>query len=387
MARSFSSKEAKQLIQQHRALSDQLTKNCNYVEKQSKDCSMVANNLAGRKVFSGIVSDELLRGNVSEELSADIQQLIYSLHKCIQGKPLSDDSNRLFQETHRQLTLELARLKPAASGVQWLFTAKQNKMLAEDAFEYLQDAANGTYAWQIHSIAGDIDRLDHEHLSQAISSFTQDKTKFGDTLRCLVPEVFSHDRLLPEVDRVVRFHQSVQQQMASADNVIEKVKEQIITAANQLIAAEVLNLLKNVPVDELGRERTGIRFKALKDAGYQTVADVFCATRYNLASVYGISEDTAYAIKRYAQQYAEQAKPGAKIHLSVDNKTPEATKLVAAIYECRQRSATIDALEEIRREHEKAVAYGVECMQNIGTGAAWVFTETQEKQRLIEIYR
>ncbi|MBR5547887.1 MAG: DEAD/DEAH box helicase [Clostridia bacterium] len=199
--------------------------------------------------------------------------------------------------------------------------------------------------------------------------------------------MFSHDRLLPEVDRVVRFHQSVQQQMASADNVIEKVKEQIITAANQLIAAEVLNLLKNVPVDELGRERTGIRFKALKDAGYQTVADVFCATRYNLASVYGISEDTAYAIKRYAQQYAEQAKPGAKIRLSVDNKTPEATKLVAAIYECRQRSATIDALEEIRREHEKAVAYGIECMQNIGTGAAWVFTETQEKQRLIEIYR
>ena len=148
-----------------------------------------------------------------------------------------------------------------------------------------------------------------------------------------------------------------------------------------------MKLLKSVPVDELGREKTGIRFKALKDAGYETVADIFCATRYNLASVYGISEDTAYAIKRYAQQYAEQAKPGAKIRLSVDDKSPEATKLVTAIYECRQRSATIDELDKIRREHEKTVSYGVECMQDIGTGAAWVFTETREKQRLIEIYR
>ena len=387
MARSFSPKEAKQLIQLHRALSDQLTKNCHYVDKQRKDCSSVANSLAGRKAFAELVSNELLSGNIHDVLSADIQQLIFCLHKCIQGKPLSDESNRLFQETHRQLTLEQARLKPATSSVQWLFTSKANKALAEDAFEELQDFANGSYGWQVRSLAESIERLDNEHLEQALYSFNQDKSVFGDNLRQLVPEVFSNEYKLPQIDRVVRFHQSVLQQLTSVDGVVEKVKGDIIGAADRLIAAEVLKLLKSVPVDELGREKTGIRFKALKDAGYETVADIFCATRYNLASVYGISEDTAYAIKRYAQQYAEQAKPGAKIRLSVDDKSPEATKLVTAIYECRQRSDTIDELDKIRREHEKTVSYGIECMQDIGTGAAWVFTETREKQRLIEIYR
>lgn len=387
MARSYSAKEAKQLIQQHRALSDQLMKNCNYADKQHKDCSTIANSLAGRNVFAGLVADELFSGIIRENLPADIQQLVYRLYKYIQGKPLSEESSRLFQETQRQINQELARLKPAANSVQWLFTSKQNKANADNAYEYLQDMANGTYAWQIRSVAEDIDRLDHEPPEEALDSFDQHKAGFRAALRWAAPEVLSQSRILPEIERVVQFHQSVRQQLASADNVIEKVKQQIITAANQLIAAEVLTLLKNVPVDELGREKTGIRFKALKDAGYQTVADVFCATRYNLASVYGISEDTAYAIKRYAQQYAEQARPGAKIRLSVDNKSPEATILVAAIYECRQRSATIDALEEIRREHEKEVSHGIECMQDIGSGAAWLFTETQEKQRLIGIYR
>ena len=168
MARSFSPKDAKQLIQLHRALSDQLTKNCHYVDKQRKDCSSVANSLAGRKVFAELVSNELFSGNIHDALSTDIQQLIFCLHKYMQGKPLSDESNRLFQETHRQLTLEQARLKPATSSVQWLFTSKPNKVLAEDAFEELQDLANGSYGWQVRSLAESIERLDNEHLNIAL---------------------------------------------------------------------------------------------------------------------------------------------------------------------------------------------------------------------------
>ena len=53
----------------------------------------------------------------------------------------------------------------------------------------------------------------------------------------------------------------------------------IRAAVDRLLASTSLELLKSVPVEEIGREQSGIRFKALRDNGYETVADVYCATQ------------------------------------------------------------------------------------------------------------
>ena len=387
MALSFSASDAKQLIHQHRMLSDQLAKNRCYVDKQLQDSNTVANSLAARNVFASLLDDELLSGSVCETLSAELQQLIWYLHKYIQSKPLSKESTRLLQETQQKISREIAHLRPASSSLQWLFTSKQNKALADNAYSYLQDAANGTYAWQIRSVANAIEQVEHADPQHALLAFHQHKESFKEALRETSPQLFQEGSLLPTVSRLVHFHQEQLRQIASADTAVDQIKEQVITSANRLLASEVLNLLKGIPVEELGRERTGIRFKALKDAGYQTVADIFCATGYNLAAVYGISEDTAFMLKRYAQQYADQARPGVKIRLSTDNQTPEATALVCAVYQFRQYASAIDAFDELRRKYENTIRYGMEHLQEIGSGAAWAFAEASEKQQLIDIFR
>lgn len=162
MARSISAKDAKSLIQQHQALTDQLQKNCAYATRQQRDCGMVANTLAGRNVFARLVQSELIDGNISDTVSDDIRQLIYCLHKCLQSAPLSEESNRIMRETHGQITQEINRLKPAANALQWFFTSGPNRIKAAEAYESLLESANGSYAWQIHSAARDIRRIDNE---------------------------------------------------------------------------------------------------------------------------------------------------------------------------------------------------------------------------------
>lgn len=387
MERSFKAQDVKLLIQKHQKLTEQLTKNSRYADVQRKECETVARSLNNRETFAKLAAEELLAGSVNSSLSADIQQLLQYLYRYMQGKILSDESSRLFNENQRQINQAVEKLKPATNGLQWFFTSRQNKKNATESYEYLQTAANGAYAWQIKSAEEAIVELDREDPNRAVQDFERDKNKYKDTLRLISPETFHQSKTLPEIERIIQFHQSLLQQIASTDMVGFRVKDQVTDAANRLLATEVLNLLKNIPVDELGRERTGIRFKALKDAGYSTVADVYCATRYNLASVFGISEDTASAIKRYAQQYAEQVKPGARIRLSVDNKTPEASALVVAIYEWRQRSAAIDELGKIRYNYSIDVDHGVKTIQQIGDGSSWLFTELAKKKQFISAFQ
>ena len=133
MARSFTAREAKQLIQQHCALAEKLTKNCSFADVQRKDCNTVANSLDNRGAFAKVAADELLSGNIREGFPSDFQQLLQCIHRYVQGKPLSDDSSRLFQESQREINQAIAKLKPATNGVQWLFTSRQSKENASAA--------------------------------------------------------------------------------------------------------------------------------------------------------------------------------------------------------------------------------------------------------------
>lgn len=387
MARAFSAKDAKQLIQQHQTLINQLIANYSYAEHQKKDSNSIANSLFSRNVFSQLFEDELLLGNLHSLDSQDMQRLICSLNKYIKGKPLSEDSEALARDTRAKFNQEISRLKPATNAVTWLLTFGKNKETAEAAYAYLQKEANGTYAWQVQSVAKDIEQLDQTDAAQAVQQFKQSRANFKEALHEINPDIFHDHAAQPAIERVCRKNLDLQEKMRGADASVEQVTEKIKAAVERLQALEVLNVLKNAPIDELNRAKTGIRLKALKDAGFQTVADVYCATKYNLASVHGISEDAANTLKQYAKQCAQEAKNGAKIRLSVDNKTPEATELVSALYTYRQYAEALNAMNEQRQKHEKTVNDCMDDMQKIAySSVEWFFYEAPEKKRLSEVY-
>lgn len=85
MARAFSAKDAKQLIQQHQKLRNQLINNYNYAERQKKDSNSIASSLFSRNVFAKLLEDELLSGNIRSLDSQDVQRLLCSLNKYIKG--------------------------------------------------------------------------------------------------------------------------------------------------------------------------------------------------------------------------------------------------------------------------------------------------------------
>lgn len=55
-------------------------------------------------------------------------------------------------------------------------------------------------------------------------------------------------------------------------------------------------MMEDIAVEELNRDKKGIRVKALRDHGYNNYADILTARDYDLSAVRGISEDTASPI-------------------------------------------------------------------------------------------
>lgn len=135
-----------------------------------------------------------------------------------------------------------------------------------------------------------------------------------------------------EAKNLIEEHLSLIKKLQNISSAADALKNTVKSNADGLATEELLKTLRTVPVDEINRDKKGIRIKALKEYNYNTVADVYAATVYNIAAVRGIGADTAYNIKRIANNIANEALKQVKIKISADDKNSKSTALIKSIF-------------------------------------------------------
>lgn len=189
-----------------------------------------------------------------------------------------------------------------------------------------------------------------------------------------------------EARRLINEHKELLSELFSASDNLDFYKKQITEAANKLIADEVLKVLRDIPVDELSREKSGIRIKALMDANFNTIADLYVASVYSIASVRGISEDTAYTIKRIVNDYVSTARNGVKLKLSTDNKTPNSTKLIGNISKYKRAIPIVNECDLLLNANHKKIKYAIEDISFSISGIKWIFASKAKKETAEKAY-
>ena len=189
-----------------------------------------------------------------------------------------------------------------------------------------------------------------------------------------------------DAKRLIDEHRELKTRLSKAEAYSDHCKASISKASEALVAQEVLNVLKDIPIDEINRDKRGFRIKALRDYGYNSIADISTASVYTIASVHGISEDTAYSIKRVVDDIVSKARQGVKIRLSVDNKNVKATELVSAISRYMRGKPYTETCRQILNSNNKQIEYALEELAPAKSSFKWFFTSSANKQKAIEAY-
>ena len=189
-----------------------------------------------------------------------------------------------------------------------------------------------------------------------------------------------------DANRLIDEHRELKTRLSKAEAYSDHCKASISKASEALVAQEVLNVLKDIPIDEINRDKRGFRIKALRDYGYNSIADISTASVYTIASVHGISEDTAYSIKKVVDDIVSKARQGVKIRLSVDNKNVKATELVSAISRYKRGKPYTETCRQILNSKSKQIDYALEDLAPAKSGFKWFFTSSANKQKAIEAY-
>ena len=124
-----------------------------------------------------------------------------------------------------------------------------------------------------------------------------------------------------DVKSLIARHNEIENKLEELKITEQKYNDKIKKTTGLYSASEVLKILKDIPIEEVNRDKKGIRVKALRENGFTNYADIFTVSKYQIASV-----------------RADTAAKTTKLKLSADNRTADTTKIVMAITQYQRAS-------------------------------------------------
>ena len=77
-----------------------------------------------------------------------------------------------------------------------------------------------------------------------------------------------------EAKRIIESHQKTIEKLNNAVSSVETYRAKVKETSDELVAKEVLKVLRDIPIEEINREKRGFRVMSLRDYGYRTIADI-----------------------------------------------------------------------------------------------------------------
>ena len=329
-----------------------------------KEKSILINNIINS--FSNYVSNLIkkeglnsyLRPNLSEmhvsfnENNNDIE-VIKALYSLIQYECIDDEINQLYKDNFETIDSLLRDVKPLfKNGLSWMFTGRSAKQKAAEAAEKLIDVYQSDFISNVDNLKNVYESLDK---SKAYDNFLSNVSTYVYRLNQVVDaEVYKEsDPPKPNFSKLQDNEKFLLQTQEGLQNILTQtnnLKQDVVSKANLMLSDEAIDTLKQIPIDEINRDKIGIKISALKNAGVNTIYDAYKASPWQLSSIYGISDDAAYRIHHKAVEMKERTAQSVRLKLNRDKKTTSGTRLLHSLYLYMQNKEAVketDYLEEM----------------------------------------
>ena len=386
MERKFSFKEAKELGDFYRLLLKRLNEAIKYPIKKMEDVKNQFHYLKSSGYFSKLTDAEL-DGEVYKEKEDQYQKLLLCINNYLIGNDLSHTSERLYSHNHFDIERRLESLSPACNPVAWFFTGKENKEKAIEQYQYLLNYKKESFVQDTLRLINQMKHLPESSAQEVKEHFDNHLKEYYDIVKRVDAPSYSNKNLyVDKVKALVLKNNSLADNLKSINVGLDEAENGVNRAIQYLKGFALIKLLKGIPVEELAREHKGMRTKAFRDARYDSMADIYAASVYNLASIHGVSQDVAYSAKRIANYYADNASKNIKLKLSTDDKNKASTGVVNSVYLVRRIRSITDDILKVKHEHGDELHDSFEILKGIGMGTYWPFISSEEKKKCINAY-
>lgn len=163
-------------------------------------------------------------------------------------------------------------------------------------------------------------------------------------------------------------------------------EQQVLLAVEEMKKWTLGETLRAIPLEELNREKRGIRVAALRSSGYENFQDLDQASLQELAAVNGISDDGAGEIKFLINTMVYDLKKDLKIRLSGDQSCSQANDLILSLLKYQKIQKIAPRCLSIGRTMEPEISRAMEDLPKSSNPLRWLFTSREKKEKALRAY-
>ncbi len=385
MPKTFEYKEAKILIDYYKELLNNLKKTSTVRQNSLTNLNQYIRKLHDNGFFSDVVDN----GIKGKELNFDDHNLISllsNIYYFIEISKCEDVCEDLYDNYSSLVERYIASLSSGKNALFWLFSSNKKKSNAEEAYDELSNLKNSQFVLTSNEMLNKINDLKKRDFQIIKEDYLNNKDKYKKWLQEANETVFIDNGVIPLFNKYLKEFDSILNNLSIVKNSIDENIDAIKASVNRLLTDELVNTLRGIPVDELARDKSGIKTSYLKAAGYNNLADIYAASVAQLASVYGISQDKAYTIKSNCNSKAKILSRELKIKLSIDNKSKTATNVVQSLYCYLKKMEYSKMIDQLDLEYGNELKDAFKNLDNVGNGIKWLFLTNDEINEVIKDY-
>ena len=162
------------------------------------------------------------------------------------------------------------------------------------------------------------------------------------------------------------------------------LEKEIKKAADALAERQLGEFLSGMSVEELSRDKRGIRVSALKNAGIENLGQLYRRSRGSLESIPGIGETGAALIHSTVQTIANTAREGLHLRLSAEDGSREFLTLLPLLQRYAAASQPRMAAEELLADFGEEMEIALSVSKKLLSPLGWLFSSLAQKKNALD---
>lgn len=165
-----------------------------------------------------------------------------------------------------------------------------------------------------------------------------------------------------------------------------KARRTVKQARDAFVYDELKELLESIDIEEVNRNKDGIRTGLLRDAGIKNIWQVSGLSVNQLTLIRGIGEQMALKIRENADKIVDGAHASLHVQLTLDDNSPEADALMRALYIMQKLIPLQKAANQFFEASHEAILGAYALSEPASGRLKWMFASSDKKRVALERY-
>ena len=381
MPRHIPADQAHELASQYRAVLSRISAILGEVKDFQQKCAALLEALVLSQAYHDALSLSLKQGRPLDDRIPELEHLTFAFNKAIALSRPAEYLQGARDYFLKNCSQPLKLLEGAPTGLARIARSSQL-----DAVDQAYDTLQAFF----QEFAGDVATADRD-IHEVLQSVDHDRW----SAPCNMPGNMRRARPLldliepisvPEVEDLVGQWEQMQALRAQADDLTQQAADAVKDAVDSYRATAAIDALSEQPVETLSQMKRRVRVKALRDRGYDTLADIYFASVNRLEAISGIGSETAWLIRGFVLKQRDELVDQSKVRLSYDARDSKSGQLVLALAEHRMAEAVATTLGEALAGNDPFVLLDVHDLDPLSNLAAWPFTDRGTRSNALQAY-